>query len=250
MATNNHFAKFKRGRVEMIHGSVVRSFDFESGRKNVEMNSIKHAVRDLRDLVDAAAAKAEELRNSRDFTPEGKKSQFRAWAEQNLAKAAKKADAAARGAETARAGIRDLARSKLFPADGQQDVAAAVARSDIRRWVAGLSPAERTALIHAPDVDPQTALAITEVPAKMLGLTADQVEAMRERSIAASHPEFAEQIEEIDDAANSLDDHLRALTKVLESGGLAPNEIATTLGAPTLQDKIAARLDQQPEEAA
>jgi len=244
MAVNNHFAKFKRGSVEMIYGNAVRSFDFEAAAKNTTMNDMKFAVRDLRALVDAAKAKAEELAASKDFTPAGKKSQLAAWAQTEVAKAMKKAERAARGAESGREGVRELMRSKLFDAD-KTDFAAAMVRSDIRRWLAAMDAPKRNAFLRSPDVSPEIALAVHEAPAALSGISEEQRAEFHDRSLLAAHPALAEQIDEIDEAEASLSDHVRAVRKTLEAGGLTGPEIDAALGVPSLKDKIAASLDAE-----
>jgi hypothetical protein len=228
----------------MTRGRYVRPFPVGSAPAPVD--GLAEAYRSLLAMPESSAAKVSNLANDQNLTPLGRKSALRSWAQAEPIEALRKARAALAAGDRAIAETRAKMSTALVD---KGDFAGAVLRSDIRKWVNAMPPAQRSAMLATGEYDPQTAAAILEAPAALSGVSADQHAALFNRETVAKHPEEAAIIAHIEEAMGAVADADVATTSALRTdAGLLSHEIEEALGAQTLSQRIAAMIEEEPAE--
>lgn len=182
----------------------------------------------LNSFADALVAKAQEIESDKRLSPVGKRDALHGFVNGLGMEALKKAAAAFQHASDEIDRIKE--RAKVAPVD-KTDAAGAILRSETRTWLRSLDPAERTALLHAPDLEPAIALAITEAPAQLSGVLPQQKNSLIQRAMAATHPEEVKQIDEISTAAIELQSAMSVAVRLIDKKtGYPKHELAVQLG--------------------
>lgn len=118
------------------------------------------------------------------------------------------------------------------------DLAGAITRSDIRRIFLGMDTMTRTVAIKS-NPSPQLAAALMEVPAELLGLSADDVASLKTAFAAESFPDNAAAIDELSDGLEVVKTALR-MTVVLACDKFRMNPVQVDVliwGGPLPEEK-------------
>lgn len=227
----------------MIRGRYVRPFPVGSAPGPVA--ALAEAYRDLLTMPDQAGERAAALARDQNLTAVGRKAALRAWAHEGPVAALTKGRAALQAGDRAIAEIR--ARMNTTAVD-KGDFAGAVLRSDIRAWIRGMSPPERTAMLAVGDYNPNITAALLEAPPELSGLSPEQHATLSSREVIARNPAEAAEIAKIEEAMLAVVDADRATTITLETdAGIRPSEVNEALGGQTLSQRLAALLNEEPQ---
>jgi signal transduction histidine kinase len=225
--------------VSMRHGRYVRPFDWPAAQKRFSTPlwpTMAAAYAAMNSATDAARERAESLSRDPNFTPTGRKSQMRAWLDAEGLAALKKGRAALAEAERE----IEAARARMTGAAiDKSDVAGAMLRSEIRTWLRNMKPAERTARMTMGDLPREAVLAIIEAPAELSGVTVAQKDRLEATAVRALHPEEADLIATIEEAAEAVASAERAATLTVgETVGVGKGDVDEMLGGPSRMDRI------------
>lgn len=227
----------------ITRGRYIRPFPRGSAPGPVA--ALAEAYRALLAMPEQTAAKAGDLARDPNLTAVGRKTTLRSWAQTGPVEALRKGRTALEAGDRAIAEIK--ARMTGATVD-KSDFAGAMVRSDIRKWIAAMPPAERVARLATGECDPATVTAILEAPPELSGLSPEQHSALATREIIAKNPEEAELIAKIEEAMGAVADADRATTLTLEAdAGLRASEISEALGGQTLSQRLAAMIGEEPE---
>ncbi len=248
-----------RRPVKIVHGKIVRPFDWKAHQTFAPFAQLAGAVARLDEGLDSSISKARQIAMSQDLTVSGKAAAKRQHAAEHAAPVIKQAIEARKAAEAEIAKTRPSMRLDI----DKSDIAGALRRQEIRAWLRGLDDDQRNMVLAGPgelafgadgaltegssDIDPDIAAAIIELPPQLAGVTATQHERLRDRVLAARFPEHAARLATLGDAIESLDDHIAMATAVLTSELGVPdlNEMAGLV--PSLAEKLAERLADLPD---
>lgn len=225
--------------ITRFNGRVVRAFPFENHATKAPIAHLYGSSAKIGQLFSAAQQKFAEIDASQDYTVSGRKAAKREWAKAN-AGALKEAIAAINAAD---AEIKQT-RSKMTPqALDSTDIVGAMRRQEIRAYLRGLPDAKRAAMfLEGPtwSVDPEIALAVTEAPAALSGVSDDAKNRLLERSHGVRYPEELAQIENISAASEAVSDMVGVTADALRSNGLSDDDLAQVMGTPTYADRLGA----------
>jgi hypothetical protein len=226
--------------VNMPHGRYVRGFP--SHRTGDQIGKLAESYRSLLSVADMGKARAAEIAKDENLTAAGKKAAMRDWFLANGLPTLTSAKASLQGAEAVAWGTRaNMKRSAI----DKTDVAAALLRQETRAWLRGMDPAQRTAVLVAPDLDPSIAQAVAEAPAPLSGVTQAQLDRIAGLTLASLNPEECERVEGIEEAALAVMDAQRMAALALgEAAGLSDFEVEEAMGGPTTRQKIEAALER------
>lgn len=225
--------------VSQMHGRTVFEFDWKAAGGAEPFPAMARANWAAREAADAAQAKLETLSNDANFTQQGRLNEMKKWFDASGLSALKQGREAHEAAAAAIGRIR--AGMKPKGAD-PTDMAGAMVRQEIRTWFRGLEPEARAArLSEVEEMDPQLALAISEAPAELSGVTPEQKSRAASRGLLAAYPKEAEQIQKIEEATDALMSTLRMTSLTMQKAtGYSPGEIERAMGG---DNKITAQLD-------
>lgn len=232
-------------------GRIVRQMDWNRVPGSIRLATAS-AFNGLNTASDLSQSKLESLSGSNQYTQTGIQSQMRDWLNSHGMPALKAGKDAIVQAQKEADDIR--AKMTRSPID-KTDVAGAIMRMEIRQWLRDMNIAKRTAMLADPALNATVALAITEGPHELSGVTREQKERLTDLSIEALHPQEAEQLEVIDEAIVAIADAMRNATMTLQtSTGVTGYEIEEAMGGLSLSDRIVSRLKGdgfiEPSEAA
>jgi hypothetical protein len=226
----------------MIRNRYVRPFP--TGSAPAPVDGLAESYRALLAMPEASATRASEFARDQNLTPVGRKAALRSWAQAEPIEALRKARAALTAGDRAIAETRAKMNTALVD---KGDFAGAVLRSDIRKWVNAMPPAQRSAMLATGEYDPQIAAAILEAPAALSGVSEKQHAALFNSETVAKHPEEAAIIAHIEEAMGAVADADVATTSALRAdAGFLKHEIEEALGAQTLSQRIAAMIEEEP----
>jgi hypothetical protein len=234
--------------IKMLHGFAVKNFDWQAHGTRAPIAPMWGATTKLVDAISTALAKAQEIDQSKDFTVSGRASAKREWVKTNAAATIKEA---VNAMQMANAEIGKI-KSKMTPRDiDKSDIAGALRRQEIRGWLRSLPDARRNAMLIMTDqLEPEIAAAIVESPPELSGVSSEQRARLTERAMALQYPREAENISNINAAAEALGDHIRMASEVLRKN-LGVSDVYEIAGlTPTLGEKLAAILAPAAEDAA
>lgn len=235
--------KMNTPKGHMLHGRYVRAFPHT--RTGDQIAPLAEGYRGLLALADTAQEAVAAIKSDPNLTDQGKRNALATWAKQHAAPALNTARARVASAAQSAEGIRGLMR-KVGP--DKTDVAGAIVRMQTRDWLRSLEPAARTAMLAAPDLDPSVALAISEAPPALSGVTPDQAERIAKAALVATYPQEVERIEGIEEASRAVADAEGLVVKMLTKAlSMTPRDLAETMGDATLADRFRAVLAQADE---
>ena len=226
----------------MTRGRYIRPFP--TGSAPGPVAALAESYRALLAMPEASATRASEFASDQNLTPVGRKAALRSWAQSGPIEALRKARAALTAGDRAIAETRAKMNTALVD---KGDFAGAVLRSDIRKWVNAMPPAQRSAMLATGEYDPQIAAAILEAPAALSGVSEKQHSALFNSETVAKHPEEAAIIAHIEEAMGAVADADVATTSALRAdAGFLEHEIEEALGAQTLSQRSAAMIGDEP----
>lgn len=171
-------------------------------------------------------AKRTDLNKDDLMTPKGQAAELEKWLRQSGLPAIAQAErvilpAAKRDAEARRCSLTVAAPDKM-------DLAGAILRQELRAHIRALPSEKRTALLSDPD--PVVALAVTEAPAMLSGVTAQTHKRLTEKAIEALHPGELEAVVELEKAIETLERAVKATGAEIRSAlNIAPKAFAQML---------------------
>ncbi|MBR1156581.1 hypothetical protein [Bradyrhizobium sp. JYMT SZCCT0428] len=149
--------------------------------------------------VDAIEARKAEAARSGKFTPDGLKADALQFAAQQLSPVFHRGKHQIAAAKREAAELRSLI--KLQPAD-RTDLVAAMLRAEMRDFLRSKPQAARDAFIaeNLETIEPEMALAFSEVPPQISGISTVQRDALIERAMEAQHGEVLREVKELEAA--------------------------------------------------
>jgi hypothetical protein len=237
-------------KVSMRHGRAVMAFPLRPSGSNyvvpASLEGVLAGYKSLLSIADAALAKAEAVGRDGNLTPKGRTAAMRDWLRAEGAAALRQGVAALKTADDRRAAIRTKMAGAAID---KADVAGAMLRGEVRAWLRSLDPSKRTAMTLVDGLDPSIALAITEAPPELSGVTPEQRERLQTAALVALNPEAATELAEVESALEAVQSAMRAAKKTIQSAaGVASVEIDELLGGPSLGERLAALLVEEPVE--
>jgi hypothetical protein len=150
--------------------------------------------------------KRDEVTKDARLTAQGQAEELEKWFRQSGLSSIAQAErvilpAAKRDAESRRANLTAAAPDKT-------DLAGAIMRQELRAHIRELSAQKRTALLNDPD--PVVALAVTEAPAMLSGVTPATHKRLTDKAIEALHPGELETVVELEKAIETLERAVKA----------------------------------------
>lgn len=207
----------------------VAEFDWRQHGVRDPYASMWGAAAKLSDAKAAAIAKGAEIDKSAHFTPAGRVAAKRAYLEANVAPFVRGAFDAI---DKANAEITRI-RSSMSPVViDKSDFAGALRRQELRAWLRGLPDRDRNRILALPElVDPDIAIAITEQPAQLSGVTEGQRTRLADRAIASRYPSEITTVSTIGDGAESLEHTVgTTINEIGGAFGFSSHEIAEPVG--------------------
>jgi hypothetical protein len=177
-------------------GSYVGLWDIQS-KPGSTLHRLEQTYVAALNGVDQIENRKAEAARSGKFTTEGLKVDALAFAAQQLSPVFQRGKHAVAAAKREATELRS--KIKPQPVD-KTDLVSAMLRAEMRDWLRSKPRAERDAYIaqNAETLDPEMAMAFTELPAAVSGISTVQRDSLIERALQAQHGEALKEVQELE----------------------------------------------------